>query len=65
MALKRALTLLEVLVAIGVLAMISLLLYGAFDGLSRSRSSLSRLQDRASSRVSAIRRIAQEMSSAF
>ncbi len=62
---QRALTLLEVLVAIGILAMISLLLYGAFDGLSRSRGSLNRLQDRHHQGRAAIRRIAQELSSAF
>ena len=34
---SRGMTLLEVLVSLGVLAMISLLIYGAFDSMSRGR----------------------------
>ena len=39
-------TLLEVLVAIAVLALLSMLLYGAFSGMKRSKEGVERINDR-------------------
>lgn len=58
-------TLLEVLVSIAILAMVSLLAYGAFDGLSKSKQGLSRVNERYHEGRSAMRRIAHELSSAY
>lgn len=62
---RRGMTLLEVLVSLGVLAMISLLIYGAFDGLSRSRRGEALRVDRARQGRDAMERITREVSSAF
>jgi general secretion pathway protein J len=62
---RRGLTLLEVLVSIAILAMISLLAYGAFDGLSKSKQGLSRVNERFHEARGAMRRIAHELSSAY
>jgi len=58
-------TLLEVLVSLGVLAMISLLIYGAFDSLSRGRKGEAMRVDRARQGRDALERITREISSAF
>jgi general secretion pathway protein J len=58
-------TLLEVLVSLGVLAMISLLIYGAFDSLSRGRRGEALRVDRARQGRDAMDRITHEMQSAF
>ncbi|MEA2746500.1 MAG: ral secretion pathway protein [Myxococcales bacterium] len=58
-------TLLEVLVSLGVLAMISLLIYGAFDSLSRGRKGEALRVDRARQGRDAIDRITHEMQGAF
>lgn len=58
-------TLLEVLVSLGVLALISLMIYGAFDGLSRGRKGESLRIDRARQGRNAMDRITREVSSAF
>lgn len=62
---RRGLTLLEVLVAITILAMISIIIYGAFDGLARSKNGLGKINDRFHSGRSAMRRLADEISSAY
>ena len=62
---SRGLTLLEVLVSIGILALISTLIYGAFDGMARSRAGLTRLDDRYQQGRSALARMSREMQSAF
>jgi general secretion pathway protein J len=62
---RRGLTLIEVMVAISVLAMLSLIVYGAFDGLSRGKKGLGRVNDRYHQGRAAITRIAAELSSAF
>ena len=62
---SRGLTLLEILVAITILAMMSILIYGAFDGLARSKNGLSRLNGRYHVGRAVMRRLAEEMSSAF
>lgn len=61
----RGLSLLEVLVAIGILALISSLIYGAFDGMQRSSKGLTEINDRYHQGRSASSRIARELSSAF
>lgn len=61
----RGMTLLEVLVSLGVLAMISLLIYGAFDSLSRGRKGEALRVDRARQGRDAIERITHEIQGAF
>jgi general secretion pathway protein J len=61
----RGFTLVELLIAIGVLSMLSMLLYGAFDGLERTRNGVLRLNDRHHEGRGALQRIAYELSSAF
>ena len=61
----RGMTLLEVLVSLGVLAMISLLIYGAFDSLSKGRKGEAMRVDRARQGRDAMERITHEVSSAF
>jgi general secretion pathway protein J len=61
----RGLTLLEVMVAVAILAMLAVLTYGAFDGLSRGKKNLGRLNDRYHQGRSALARITMELSSAF
>jgi general secretion pathway protein J len=58
-------TLLEVLVSLGVMAMISLLIYGAFDSMSRGRRGEALRADRARQGRDAIDRIAHELQTAF
>jgi general secretion pathway protein J len=62
---SRGLTLLEVMVAVAILAMVSVLIYGAFDGMSRSKKSLERMGDRYHQGRAAMARITSELSSAF
>jgi general secretion pathway protein J len=62
---SRGLTLLEVMVAVGILAMVAVLTYGAFDGLSRGKRNLGRLNDRYHQGRAALSRISMELSSAF
>jgi general secretion pathway protein J len=61
----RGMTLLEVLVSLGVMAMISLLIYGAFDSMSRGRRGEALRADRARQGRDAIERIAHELQGAF
>ncbi|MDB4943380.1 MAG: ral secretion pathway protein [Labilithrix sp.] len=61
----RGMTLLEVLVSLGVLAMISLLIYGALDSLSRGRKGESLRVDRARQGRDAMDRMQREIASAF
>jgi general secretion pathway protein J len=62
---QRGLTLLEILVAIAILSMMSILIYGAFDGMQRSKMGLSKVNDRYHQGRTTMRRLAQELSSAF
>ena len=62
---RRGMTLLEVLVSLGVLAMISLLIYGAFDSISRGRRGEAMRTDRARQGRDAVDRIARELQGAF
>ncbi|WP_437622644.1 type II secretion system protein GspJ [Sorangium sp. So ce1151] len=59
------LTLLEVLVSVAILALIGTLIYGAFDGMSRSRVGISRISDRYHQGRGAIARISRELQEAF
>ena len=62
---QRGLTLVEVLVAIAVLAMIGVLLYGTFDSLNHGRKAESIRGDRARQGRQAILRMTRELTSAF
>ncbi len=62
---SRAITLLEVLVSITILAMVSVLIYGAFDSMSKAKNGIGRLNQRYREGRLAIRRISTELSSAF
>jgi general secretion pathway protein J len=62
---ERALTLLEVMVAVAILAMVSVLIYGAFDGMNRGKKSLGRMNDRYHQGRAAMARMAMELQSAF
>ena len=61
----RGITLLEVLVSIAILAMVSVLIYGAFDGMTRAKTGIGRLNGRYREGRIAIRRLAREIPSAF
>lgn len=62
---NRGLTLLEVLISISVLALIATLIYGAFDGMSRSKEGLSRMNGRYHQGRSTLERMSRELQSAF
>jgi len=53
------------MVAVAILAMVSVLIYGAFDGLNRGRKNLGRLNDRYHQGRAALARMAIELPSAF
>jgi general secretion pathway protein J len=58
-------TLLEILVSIGILAMVSTLIYGAFDGMQRTRAGIGRIDERYHQGRQAIARMSRELQSAF
>jgi len=62
---NRGFTLLEIIVSMSILAMISLLIYGAFTSMSRGKKGEEIKSERARVGRSAILRMAREMSSAF
>lgn len=62
---QRGLTMIEALVSIGVLALIGSLIYGAFDGMNRSRKGITQMSDRYHQGRSAIQRMARELQMAF
>jgi general secretion pathway protein J len=61
----RGLTLLEVLVSVGILALVVTLVYGAFDGMQRTRVGIERIDDRYHQGRQALARMALELQSAF
>jgi general secretion pathway protein J len=61
----RGFTLMELLIAIGVLAMISTLIYGAFASMRTSKEGVGRFNDRLHEGRSAIQRMARELQSAY
>jgi general secretion pathway protein J len=62
---QRGMTLLEVLVAVGILAMVGTLVYGALDGMQRTRVTVERIDDRYHQGRQAIARISREIQSAY
>jgi len=62
---RRGVTLVELMIAISVLAMISVLIYSAFSGMRTSRDGIQRLGDRYREGRIALARIARELSSAY
>ena len=62
---QRGLTLLEVLVAIAIVAFIGVLIYGAFHGMTRSRTDMNHFNDRFHQGRTALARMAREVSCAF
>jgi general secretion pathway protein J len=62
---QRGLTLLELLVAVGILALVSTLIYGAFDGMNRSRTGIARIDERFHQGRQALARMSRELQSAF
>jgi general secretion pathway protein J len=61
----RGLTLLEVMVSIGILALVSSLIYGALDGMSKSRTGIERMDERYQQGRSALMRLSREVQAAF
>lgn len=61
----RGVTLLEIMVALGVLALIGTLIYGALDGMAKSREGITRIGDRYLQGRTALARITRELQSAF
>jgi len=58
-------TLLEILVSMAILAMVSTLIYGAFDGMQRARTGIARIGDRYHQGRQALARMSRELQSAF
>ena len=61
----RGFTLLELIVAITVLAFITMLLYGAFTGMKHTRDGLTRVQDRYREGRIALSRVVRDLQSAY
>jgi general secretion pathway protein J len=61
----RGVTLLEIIVSVAILAMVSLLIYGAFDGMSRAKRGVGEIDQRYREGRLAVRRLAREIPSAF
>jgi general secretion pathway protein J len=61
----RGFTLLELIVAVTVLAFVTMLLYGAFSGMKRTRDGLTRVQDRYREGRIALSRIVRDLQSAY
>lgn len=62
---QRGVTLLEIMISMAVMAMISLLIYGAFDSISRGRRGEALRSDRARQGRDAMERMTRELQSAF
>ena len=58
-------TLLEILVSMAILAMVSTLIYVAFDGMQRARTGIARIGDRYHQGRQALARMSRELQSAF
>lgn len=64
-SLARGFTLVELLVAVAVLSFVTMLLYGAFAGMKRSRDGLTRTQGRYREGRLALSRFVRDLSSAY
>ena len=64
-AFARGFTLVELLVAVAVLAFVTMLLYGAFSGMKRSRDGLTRMQGRYREGRLALARFVRDLESAY
>ena len=62
---SRGMTLLEVIVSIAIMTMVALLIYGAFDSLSRGKKGEEMRSDRSRQGRDAMSRMVREMGSAF
>jgi general secretion pathway protein J len=62
---SRGMTLLEVMVSVAILAMISILIYGAFDSMARGKKGEAMRADRSREGREAVLRITRDLSSAF
>ena len=62
---SRGMTLLEVLVSVAILALVSTLIYGAFDGMQRARNGIERIDDRYHQGRQAMSRMSRELEAAF
>jgi general secretion pathway protein J len=61
----RGMTLLEVMVSVAILAMIALLIYGAFDSMARGKKGEAMRSERARQGREAMERLTRELTSAF
>jgi general secretion pathway protein J len=61
----RGLTLVELLIAMAILALITMLIYSAIDGMRRSREGVRRISDRYREGRIAMNRVARELQSAY
>jgi general secretion pathway protein J len=64
-SLARGMTLLEILVSVAILAIISTLIYGAFDGMQRARNGIAHIDERYHQGRQAMARMSRELQSAF
>ncbi|EYF02918.1 type II secretion system protein GspJ [Chondromyces apiculatus] len=62
---EAGLTLVEVLISISILALIGTLIYGAFDGMNRTRRGIGQMSDRYHQGRQALSRVARELQTAF
>jgi general secretion pathway protein J len=62
---QRGLTLLEVLVAVAILAIVSTLIYGAFDGMQKASTGIARIDERYHQGRQALARMSRELQAAF
>ncbi|MEM1029296.1 MAG: type II secretion system protein GspJ [Myxococcota bacterium] len=62
---RRGFTLLEVLVAIAVVGLVGMLIYGSFRGMNRSRDNMQTVNDRYQQGRQALDRMARELSGAY
>ncbi|MFO0554890.1 MAG: type II secretion system protein GspJ [Polyangiaceae bacterium] len=62
---RRGITLLEVMVAIGVLSLVASLIYGAFDGMSKTRNSIESTSERYHQGRTALGRMSRELQTAY
>ena len=61
----RGMTLLEIMVSVAILAMVAILIYGAFDSMARGKKGEAMRADRAREGREAVLRLTRELSSAF